>query len=326
MDERDDQDRRLRELIDAARPGVDDLADPDFALLADRVRQNPQLRRTLQRSQRLDSTIGDALHDLAVPAGSVDRLLAALTVAACDPLEPAAAGTPAAASISATDSRPLAKVPSDNAPTNVSPPPPRSLSHRWAGPGVLVAVTTAVLLMAYVLLRPTVYEMNPDEILSSGWFLSAEEKAAAHDPAAQNLVSEKTPPRRFPTAQTLSVQPTSWREITGLLDRRRGIAYQMRAAGARATLYVIEYEAGRNVPRLVGLSSGPPPAPLVKTQERAMSVWRSGDLVYVLVVEGGTAEYQSFVTPAGQLARHDRRFGANDQTFWPQAGRSLLPT
>jgi hypothetical protein len=297
MDEREDQDQRLRELIDAARPGSEDLADPDFALLAERARQNAQLRRTLQRSQRLDSAIGDALHDLAVPAGSVDRLLAALTAAARGPVEPAAADTAAAASISEAEFRPIAKLPPDSA----APPPLRSLPHRWAGPGA-IAATIAVLTLAFFLWRPTVYELNPDGILSSDWFLSADEKATAHDPAQQNLVSEKTPPRRFPAAQTLAVQPTSWREITGLLDRRRGVAYQLRAAGARATLYVVEYEAGRNAPRLVDLPSGPSPNPKM-TQGRAMSVWRSGDLVYVLVVEGGAAEYQSFVMPASQLAR-----------------------
>jgi len=88
------------------------------------------------------------------------------------------------------------------------------------------------------------------------------------------------------------------------------VAYRLRAGRARATLYVLDDFAGRAVPRLVDLPASPQRNPH-QTQGRSMAVWRSGSLVYLLVVQGGAAEYRAFVLPAGQLARHSsRRSGA----------------
>jgi len=67
----------LREQIDACRPGSDDLALPALAELADAVEQDRAVAEALARSQRFDQAVAAAMHDVSVPAGLADRLLAA---------------------------------------------------------------------------------------------------------------------------------------------------------------------------------------------------------------------------------------------------------
>ena len=144
------------------------------------------------------------------------------------------------------------------------------VSQRWAGPGAIAATIAVVaIMMAYFLWRPVAGELDPEGILLTDWLRTVDEAAAE-----QNPIDQKAPPKKFPPAASLAVKPTAWREIKGLLDRPGGVAYQLRAPGARATLYVIELDAGRNAPRLVDLPSSPPPNAVKTTQGHAMSVWR----------------------------------------------------
>ena len=105
-------------------------------------------------------------------------------------------------------------------------------------------------------------------------------------------------------ATAIAIRPTAWRHISGFLERTDGVAYQLRSAKARATLYVTDADAGHDAPHVAELPTAPGSEPWT-TAGKAMSVWRSGKLVYVLVVWGGDAEYKSFITPSGQLARVD---------------------
>ena len=156
-------------------------------------------------------------------------------------------------------------------------------------------------LVAYFIFRPAQLELTADEIVSSDW-------SFADEPAGENrLISEKKSPAKYPCAAALAAKPTSWRPIAGLLGRSQGVAYHLQSGAARATLYVVDHDPGYAAPRFVGLPAAPPPNPNVTTGGRAKSVWREGGLVYVLVVEGGAAEYRAFVTPTGQLACGEQR-------------------
>ncbi len=147
--------------------------------------------------------------------------------------------------------------------------------------------------------QPAPGEFGPNEILNSDWLFSVDESAAQQTP-----LDQKPPPPRYPMATAISIRPTAWRRIAGFLKRSDGVAYQLRSAKARATLYVIDAEAGHDAPQVTDLPPAPGSEPWT-TAGKAMSVWRSGKLVYVLVVWGGDAEYKSFITPSGQLARID---------------------
>ena len=69
---------RLREQIDACRSGSGDLALPALAELAEAVKHNASVADELARSHRFDEQLSAALHDVPVPTGLDQRLLATL--------------------------------------------------------------------------------------------------------------------------------------------------------------------------------------------------------------------------------------------------------
>jgi len=68
--------RKLREQIDACRPGREDLALPELAELAGAVQRDRAVAAELERSQRFDRAVAGALHNLPLPVGLQERLLA----------------------------------------------------------------------------------------------------------------------------------------------------------------------------------------------------------------------------------------------------------
>jgi hypothetical protein len=70
--------RQIREQIDACRPGSDDLALPELAEVAAAVEQDGAVAAELARSQRFDQAVSVAMHELPLPAGLAERVLAAL--------------------------------------------------------------------------------------------------------------------------------------------------------------------------------------------------------------------------------------------------------
>jgi len=72
-----------------------------------------------------------------------------------------------------------------------------------------------------------------------------------------------------------------------------GVAYDLTGPnGRRATLYAIKVKVEGQ------LGESPPMRPAV-TQGVAVSAWQSGQVVYVLVVDGGTQEYRHFLRRLG---------------------------
>jgi len=323
MDDKRSQDQELWDMIDAARPASDDMALPEFARAAARSRQNPQVRAISQRSQRLDLAIGDALQDLPVPTGAVERLLAALGTASAAGKEPhdvlpavnaddSTAPGRLASEVSSMTTPPAAErtvVPRESADRQAmddgSPAPedsPRTSRRagRTRNSWGAMAAAVVIVLVAVMILRPHGGEYGQDKILNDDWLFTVDENEFQQTPM------EKAPPARYRFDNALAVKPTAWRPIEGLLKRPHGVAYQLRSAVAQATLYVTDAEAGLDAPRLGELPIGPPPEPPVKTGGKAMSAWQQGGLLYVLVVRGDDAEYHSFVTAGGQLARRVR--------------------
>jgi hypothetical protein len=77
---------KLREQIDACRAGSDDLALPGLAELAEAATEDRAVADELAQSQQFDRVVTAALHDVEIPAGLAERLLAAAE-------EPVARGT-----------------------------------------------------------------------------------------------------------------------------------------------------------------------------------------------------------------------------------------
>jgi hypothetical protein len=84
--------RKLGELIDVCRSGVDDLRAVELEPLVEALKASPALTQVLQQSQQFDLALAEALHDVPAPASDFEtRLLAQLEAAA----QAAADATPA---------------------------------------------------------------------------------------------------------------------------------------------------------------------------------------------------------------------------------------
>ena len=65
-------------ILEVARPGSDDLSDPDLAAAAEHVESHADCRDEFLRRQNLDRQIGQVMRDVPVPAGLKERLLVGL--------------------------------------------------------------------------------------------------------------------------------------------------------------------------------------------------------------------------------------------------------
>jgi hypothetical protein len=73
--------RKIREAIDACRPGSDDLAAPEMQDVARQIDADPAARSLLEQTQREDKVIAQAFQQVGIPVGLEQRLLAALLAA-----------------------------------------------------------------------------------------------------------------------------------------------------------------------------------------------------------------------------------------------------
>src|SRR5581483_8659248 len=73
---------RIREGLEACRPGSDDLRSPELADVAAAVDGNGEVRSLHQRLQNWDVAISNAMEDVPLPEGLAARLLARLSAEA----------------------------------------------------------------------------------------------------------------------------------------------------------------------------------------------------------------------------------------------------
>ncbi|MEO8494863.1 MAG: hypothetical protein ABI614_07315, partial [Planctomycetota bacterium] len=66
------------ELIDACRPGHEDVDQPEFSALAQELAKDPKLQRLFDRSQELDAAIRTTFQSVTPPPGLAERLLEAI--------------------------------------------------------------------------------------------------------------------------------------------------------------------------------------------------------------------------------------------------------
>lgn len=327
MDLNSPQDAHLRELLDALRPASDDLSRSEFAELAQRLQRDPQFKEMAARSQRLDQAISDCLHDLPIPSGSVDRLLARLDVpsgpakqamsgvnpaaeaagakvapAANPHRQPLSAGDSPVKTSGATSVAPSAA--EKNSSVDIQPGgalPVRISKMRLIEIGVL-AVAASLAAVAYL------FTGSPEALDAHRIVGEAQNFAAAESrPFEWQPMPAENPPAlltkfAFATGSGLTVRPSGWREVHDLLSRS-GVAYELRSGKFLATLYVVERDTpSRFAPRFEDLPATPPSSALVDSGEKAFSTWIQGKLLYVLVVDGGPQNYKAFVAQPNRLA------------------------
>jgi hypothetical protein len=277
------RDRLLREAMESCRPGHDDLGDPEMASLAHELEVSPELAGLHRRLQRLDAAIADAFRDVPVPAGLEARILSRLQAVPSEADSPASEVVPAI-SARQRESRSIVRG-------------PWVLRRRWfLFAGSLAAAAAAVFLMVLGTLRkPNDFTTRDVLELAEQFYLNDTHgggqvlgKTAVRSdyPFSRNLMSVMS--GRFPEIR--------WRPIAGFLNRRAVAFDVVGPQGTVATLYVAECSVD-------GLPAEVPVRPMLSTGETSVSAWQEGELLYVLVVDGGIPAYDRFLAASeGPLA------------------------
>ncbi|MGO8747628.1 MAG: hypothetical protein ACLQNE_16780 [Thermoguttaceae bacterium] len=272
---------RILELLEACRPGSDDLSDPAMASLNAQMAASRELDDLYERLQKLDGCLAAAFHDVPVPDGLADRILARLNAA---PTEKVVTDTPALSGDAMAES--LAGV----QPVNAAVRPLRFMRRfsRFAAGRPILAGGMAAALAAIVLLAVVGAFRRMG---SSDWQISPESAIVQFnsDPHDGGMLLDARPaPSGYPVSEFLSLPSGArWRDV-GDFQGRKAVAYDFQGPqGAGATLYVLRGKAA-------GLSSGPPWPPHT-TGNRAVGWWQEEGLVYVLVIEGDAAEYRQLL-------------------------------
>lgn len=253
-----------REQIDACRPGSDDLVLPALAALATAVEGDRALAEEVARSQRFDQSVAAAMHDLPVPAGLAERLLAKLGEAVLDE--------------SGVEEAPNEKV--------ALAPRPRRISRRVALGGVLAA-SLLVLIALAIQFRPQPSRKITAEELSNAatqWFDDVKHPSGGWRKLEPGQVVDGFVP---PAAVTR--QPQSWQSLKTTLGET-AVAYDVSPQfGRRAVLFVVRTK------HIYPVQSLPYSHVTNVSGYFSAAAWQSGGYLYVLVIDKEGQRLDDFV-------------------------------
>jgi hypothetical protein len=264
--------KTIHRLIDACRPGSEDLADDAMEELNNELNTDAGIREIYQKTQANDDAIRTALHQVDVPDDLASRLMERLA----PDLDRVRYNAP-----SNFEDDTEAQVMSQSTADGVNSH--RGWSRRrWLATAALVsAAVIGGLLLVPGFVKP---RMNAEELSNTAlnWIDLLDDKTWNADLSAA--------PKHLPISRRLSARPNRWRiwQTPPPLNEK-SIAYQLISPIARekAVLFVTEHPN-----RIQNLTTTPPAEPLADTAGRASGVWREGDRLYVLVVPGGKLQYK----------------------------------
>jgi hypothetical protein len=277
---------QLRQQIDACRAGSDDVHSPELADLARALGRGgaaaePAIVREFDRAQRFDRNVVSALHDVAVPAGLLDKLLAQAAApcgdAVAHPLSDAVTAAIQSSSQTACQTTIQLEAPPASSASAIVPAPIRRMPRRRAlalAAGGLIAA--AALGIAYLS-----WYVRPHRVSHSQ--LAADVQAWINV-AAPGPWQAGQPPgdvaARFP-ATDLRRRSDSWQRLT--TPRREGaVAYRIVPYGAeRAWLFVVD------TPHHYDVAIGPLTVLPGMSGGWAAGAWQRPGRLFVLVVERG---------------------------------------
>lgn len=272
-------DRRILEGLEACRPDSDDLLSPELDDVARRVQSDAEAAAAYRGAQAWDAAIGEAMEQVSVPAGLADRIsqrlaaaapeLCAETAVLCAETAVQCAATAVGSAATAAEAESLA------AAAELSTARPPWSRRAWLGipAAIAAAVLVAISLGQFLPLGNT----TPVEMMAEQWQAQLEPTWHVTDPA----------PHGFGIPPVVTAESTGWQRI-GKLGGIRGVAYKLvNSAAGSAELFVVRLATAA--------PTSPPTSPQSTTGGQSIGYWRSGDLVYVLVVQGDERDYRSFV-------------------------------
>jgi hypothetical protein len=287
MENQPSYDARLWEAMEACRPGRDDLNDPEMAALAQQLAASPELASLHERLQRLDAALAGAFCDVPVPEGLEARILARLKAESIEGQSPSAESIPQM--MVAGRHREVSG--------GVDTRGPHAARRRWMLlAGGLTAAAAAVLVLALVPFHKR-GEFTRSDVLDSAIAYHAND---THE--GGRVLDKASPPSDYPFSATLlslvsgRFSEIRWRPVTDFLNRSAVAFDLIGPEGRMATVYVASCSVD-------GLPAEVPPRPMLSTGETSVSAWQEGNLVYVLVVDGGIQAYERLlVGSAGPVA------------------------
>jgi hypothetical protein len=263
--------QEIREALDACRPNGDDLSLPELAALAETLQQDPRWRAVYERSQSCDNAIRQAFHEVPVPAGLGERLLAAVSQAAL-----------ASASQAATPEHQEAR-----AAATVELPGATSwrgaLRRNWKTHAAALATVAVALTLAVVFhgSRDRLPELSDDfsrEVI--GWT----------EEVQQGTWREDLPAATCPLDPAIRAKPRRWCQMATAYDPHT-LVYDLTPPGRDFAFAFCIPTRGRPS----ALPTMPPANPFSTTGGVSLGAWQSQGMVYVLTVQGGQNRYQGFI-------------------------------
>jgi hypothetical protein len=286
-------------LLEACRPGSNDMHAPEMVGLAAQMAARPEVDRLYERLQGVDRVLAGVIRDVPVQEGLSQRLLASLAVAlnaSSAAVAPPEATEPANASVLST----VVATPECAA---VAPPESAALSERpalanrrlrrfWLAAAVSAVLAASVFaVVATPWLKPAV-GMSRGALLQEAIALFHQENHAVGERVRMGVAVLD----EYPYSACLPSQfhELRWRPLRGFLNQHGadGVAYDIVSVdGVKATLYVVENA-------FAGLNNLASSAPWPTTNGCTAAAWQEGRLLYVLVVSGEMQDYERFFQSA----------------------------
>ncbi len=261
----------LRQLMEGYRAGDSSADDAELAALEQAARQDPALRAQWEAIQSWDGAIGQAMHDVPVPAGLAERILQSLQQA--DEVNgPDEVAAPAEDEV-------LVTLPID-----------RPWWNRWS---VRLAVASAAAALILVVgLARFGDSLTAQDVAAQvpAWLKEVEQTAWQQTPAPQEAQD------CIKSGALRNIPGTNWQRLDTDYDRQAVIIQTTLPQGqTRAWLIVIKTWRGRQ------LDTRPPLVPQSTTGARRVGVWKHEGQLCVLVVQGSQQNYRSIV-PSSAIA------------------------
>ncbi len=265
----------LLEMLEACRPGHDDLAQPELQSLADELTRNERLQAALARSQRHDTEIARAMHDVTTPAGLLDRLLATLEAETGLDVDHAETDE--------VNSAPLVLT---------SEPSPAARERRpWVLGGSIalslaaLSLAAAWLIMAFGPHRMERYQFQSEPAVAE----YADQWDRQLQGAAWQTVS-LAPTKAFPLGTRFGDNIVAWQWVA----KNQIVCYELSGEPERVRLYVMQ-------PRQPVTLASTPPEGYHSAEGWHVGAWQANGLIYVLAVkaDGSSKDlYRRVVGPA----------------------------
>lgn len=295
---------RLIAAVDALR-NREELALPEFAELARHLEQHPEDASQVDRALEFDRHVSSAMHEVPVPPGLAEQLLARLATANVESPTPA----PLARAIGSTIDRAVdeahAPIVAESAVAAAADPLSTSetagerpwsrfhLSRRRMA--ILSGLAATAAIVVWTLWPHGEFDRDGIALEANSAFAELAESNADVRP-----LGNADRAAGFPYSEQLKrFAEVRWQPIERFVGRR-GVAFQMRSpAGVLATLFVVKLQGVVRAPAINAAS-----LPHRPTMHNAGSgglttaIWQEHGHLYVLVVDGDARAFGQFLPTA----------------------------